>query len=397
MSDHRATDIEVANTGLLPETPEAAAPPDGDRQPSPRELAMERIAANYERQRQRELDQAGEAGNQEAGVAANGAQRPVNPSLGELEEDREYEDPYVDHAEPAATTRNTQPSDNQRGAESGQVQAQPPAQRPTAPELISVQVDGQQFQVTQEQLIQLARVGMIANHTVDQFQRMQQAPVQQPAPQPQQRQEQPQALFDQERVRQAVKRIQFGSEDEGTSALSELIGDVVQRAAPRPAPPTDVVAIANQAARMAIHHSQSERDKATIQAEYGEILADPQLSQLAAINVGVLKQEAAMLGVQKSDLEIYREAGNRVFDALRRPRPGVAVEHPAGDPPASPASQAPNVVVRRAATDARKREAPRSMSQVIDRRALAPETPRAPSGSDIVDMMRKARGQTSMK
>lgn len=389
MSDHRATDIEVANTGLLPETPEAAAPPDGDRQPSPRELAMERIAANYERQRQRELDQAGEAGNQEAGVAANGAQRPVNPSLGELEEDREYEDPYVAPGAP-------EPTQLAKPAIARPAPVVQPVQ-PTAPELISVQVDGQQFQVTQEQLIQLARVGMIANHTVDQFQRMQQAPVQQPAPQPQQRQEQPQALFDQERVRQAVKRIQFGSEDEGTSALSELIGDVVQRAAPRPAPPTDVVAIANQAARMAIHHSQSERDKATIQAEYGEILADPQLSQLAAINVGVLKQEAAMLGVQKSDLEIYREAGNRVFDALRRPRPGVAVEHPAGDLPASPASQAPNVVVRRAATDARKREAPRSMSQVIDRRALAPETPRAPSGSDIVDMMRKARGQTSMK
>jgi hypothetical protein len=365
MSDR--TEIEIPETGLVPE-PESVDPPQNDqpREKTPRELAMEKILAKVETNRQAEIDQ-GRVYDEDARAA------------GLTFEQDEPEPATEPDAPPAPQPKPAQPAHTAA---------------PVAPELVTVQLDGQSVQVTQDQLVQLARMGMIANSTIQEYQRASYQPQPPPPPAPP---APPRSVIDDAKIRDTVKRIQYGTEDDASGALSELIGQVVQNAA-QPPQHIDPVAIANYAATVAQQRAQMAADTAVIHNEYKDIISNPQLSQLAALNVQAIRQEHAMLGVRKSDLDIFREAGNRVLDALGKPRPDAASEPPAAPAGNPPASQASGLVVRpRTSTDARKREAPRATSQVVGLRQPAPEAPRAPTGSDIVEQYRKARGQSSMR
>lgn len=365
------SDFEVPNTGLLPEAP-VEEHVDAERRVNPRDAMMARIAAKVEAAREAELGNPSEEHSLEDLLAANEATRPRSAALGEVEEDRaprREAEPVVEAA----------PEPTQRAA---------PQPAPHQPQTFAVDVDGQQLHVTQDQLVHLARMGVVANQALHQYQTQQyQTPVQQ---QPVRQQEAPRAYVDENQVAQTVKAIQYGDEASAAKALTELVNHVVSRS-PQ-APQIDVVAIGNYAAQKAAAEARFEHDKLIIRNEYPEIVNDPDFQHMAAMKVTQLMQRNASLGQQQSNLDVYREAGNLVLDKIGKPRPGQRVDE-------STAPQAPNLVVRRSAADieGRKRAAPRAVSQVIDRRSAAPQAPRAPTTSEVIDLMRQKRGQTSMR
>lgn len=390
MSDR--SDIEIPATGLLPES-HVEQPAPVEREPTARERAMVGILASRQRALEAEIGQADEHASAEPADSREqySATRPTNPALGEVEADRDYQDPYAEPEQPEAVAEPA--AKPQQRSEP----AAPVVQQPTAPQTFPVNVDGQQYYVTSEQRDALASMGAIANREVARFQQQQyQAPAPQPQPQAPQ-----QPVVDRERIARTIKAIQYGDEATAAQELTDLIIAHVQPAAPS----IDAVAIGNYAAQRARHEARFEADTQIIRQEYAEIMADPDLAHLAGMKVAQLRQRNQSLGQQQSDLDVFREAGNLVLDKIGKPRPndpngprGGGVPSPRGNTePTAP--QAPNIVVRRSSgeIDARKRAAPRAMSQVIDRRSAAPQAPRAPTASDVVEMMRAKRGQTSMR
>lgn len=354
MSDSRS-EIEVPPTGLLPENnPEDHQQEAGERQKSPREIAMEAIYARRAQQMEAENEQAHDAVER----------LPENELGGAIEE------PAVEQVDPEPVARTP-------------AVREPAPSAPSAAETFAVEVDGQQLHVTRDQMAALARMGVIANQALHQYQR------QAPQFQPPALVERP--VVDDARVRETIKKIQYGNEDDATGALTSLILDVTQRA-PQ-APQIDPMVVANYAAGIAQQRAQLTNDTDTIRREFSDLFDNPIRSNAAAQQVTAIRQRNMSLGHNQSDLDIYREAGLRVREAfgMTAPQSGVT-----GDSTASQA--APPIVVRsRGEVERRKREAPRSTSQVIDRRSAAPEAPRPPTSADIVEMMRKARGQTSMR
>jgi hypothetical protein len=329
-----------------------------NRQPSPREEMMKAIAERAEQRRQEELAQAAvyDREAREAGLAFPEEEQAPEP-------------------EPETPAKTPEPLE---------------AEAPKQPVLRRINFEGQQIDVTEEQYEQLARMGMLANVALRQYQQQpqQQQQAQQPQPGPQPAQQQQQPVVDPDLVRQTVRKIQYGGEDDGAQALTELVSHVVSRV-PQPQP-IDQNQIIQQAAAVAQQQAQFARDLEIIQREYKDtIFNDPQRTMLARLNVDAIRQRNAAAGINSSDLEIFREAGNRVLDALNLPRPNTQ------DGRAAAIQAAPLQTPQRADVIERKRAAPKTTT-TVDRRAPSPPMPRQPTASEIVDKMRQQRGQASM-
>lgn len=348
MSD--ATSVDIPETMHIEQEQDDA--PAGERKLSPREIAMEAIARRAEEQRERELAQAAiyDQDARDAGLTFP-ADEPEAPAVAEVK---------LEAVLPAKAPPPAEPA---------------PAPAP-APALRSVNIDGQQWSVTEEQFAQLANLGMITRHAL-----MQQPAPQAPAPVSQQ-------FVDRARIEDTVERLQYGDKTQAVEALQNLIQDVVRNA---PQTPVDAAAIVQQSVLAARAQAQQERDRSVIEQEYPEIFADPQRTLLAKLNVDAIRARNQQIGRFQNDLDIYREAGNAVYDALRLSRPGSQADNQPSALQAAPVTVQPRQDVIE-----RKRAAPRT-TQVIDRRAVAPETPRPPTGSEIVERMRQQRGQTSLR
>ncbi|HET8635335.1 MAG TPA: hypothetical protein VFL96_00635 [Acidobacteriaceae bacterium] len=341
---------------------EAQISEDGEkRQLSPRELAMERILARRQEAIAKEVAHGVEL-EQEARAIAG------------VEEDAP-DDPV--EAEPAPVEAKV---------EEPVAPAAPAA--PAAPSLVDVDVPGYgRMQVTQEQLVRLAQMGAVANAA------MHQAPAQVPVA--------PSApvtsapIIDDETAKAFARRLAYGDEAEGGKALQELITSVVQRAA---APQLDQTAIVQAAVQQSMQAQQFLHNMQTIGAEYPDIFGKPdetdpaalakhhRLSRLAALELTDLRKHYAALGHARSDLDLYREAANNVRATLGAPQSQPAVE------------QATQSAIQAASSPSRlerKRAAPQNPTPV-SRVASLGEQPRAPSGSQIVAAMRKARGQVPL-
>ncbi len=344
MSD---TVIELPQTMDANPGPEDAAP--GERQKSAREVMMESIAARAQEVREAEMRQ-GDVYDEEARHAGL-AFPPEEPEV-----------------EPAPV-RETAPEPQQAAPQP----TPPPA--PVVHQPRTILLDGREYAVTDQQVEELARLGMVANAALHQYREQPQPAPPQPAP-----------LVDPNAVRDTVRKIQFGSEDEAADALLGFTTALVSRMPVAPA--IDPNQIAHRVTETVRADVQLARDKQVIQDEYADIFAHPQRTFLAKINVDAIRDRNIRTGHHQSDIDVYREAGNMVRDAMGLPQPGADAAH-------SPALQAAPVVVRQDVIE-RKRAAPR-ITQTVDRRAPAPEAPRAPSNSEIVDRMRVARGLPSMR
>jgi len=338
---------------------------EGERQLTARERMMADIARHAQEHREQE-----EALGAEYDREARDRGEALPPATFEREPEpvveaaQEHEAPAVEPIEPP------------------QVAASAAHPAPAHPALRHIVIDGQQIAVTDEQFAQLAQMGALAARNLTQ----QPAPVAAPEPVAP---PQPSVAVDEARVREAVQRIQFGSPDEGTQALAGLIQDVV-RQVPQ-APHIDQQKLVAEAEQRAVQRIAAEQTHALVRQEYPEIFKDQGLMALAQQRVHQLSQNALATGRRVNDLDIYREAGNQVYDLLKLPRPGSEITQPTASQ-AAPAIQP----TRSATIEERKRAAPRN-PQPVDRRSAVPEAPRPPSGSEIVNAMRVQRGQQSLQ
>jgi len=258
----------------------------------------------------------------------------------------------------------------------------PVVQPPPQSQVRTISVEGRQFEVTDQQYAELARLGMVANAALHQYR---QAPVEPAAPV----QAAPAApLVDPDQVRRVVREIQFGGEDAAAAALTEYTTGLLSRV-PAPQPQIDANLIVHTAVAEARRQALFAQEQAVIRQEYEDIFSNPQRIALASLNVNAIRARNTQIGRNQSDLDIYREAGNMVREALfAPPRPGNEEDTP-------PAVQSP-VVAPRVDVIERKRAAPRR-TEVVDRRAPEPVVARAPTGSEIVEQMRKQRHQPSLR
>ena len=253
-----------------------------------------------------------------------------------------------------------------------------PAPVHAAPQIRTVMLDGMQYQVTEQQFEQLANLGMVTTKALH----YQEPPAPQPALQPMATPQRP--MVDPDAVREAVKKIQYGGEDEGAEALTNLITNVISHV-PQ-APRIDPNQLVAQAVGEAEARARLRMESDIIRQEYADIFANPQREFLAQVNVEAIRRRNAAIGQRQPDLEIYREAGNMVRTAMGTPAPSAVIPEPRQE--AAPAQQPTQ---NRADVLERKRNAPRPTQQV-DMRAPTPQATRAPTGSEIVNRMRVARG-----
>ena len=356
MSDSRS-DIEVPPTGLLPENPEEGQVP-ANREKTRRELDMEAI---YERRRlQMEAELSGKIIRDGEEIDGGGQERlPENELGGPIEPDEEPQEPLEPRRR--AEREPEEPTPQER------------AQTPVGPQLYPVQLaDGQYVHVTLDQMARLANLGAVANQALHSYQNQVQPPSR-PDPVPE-----PDPDFE-----SVAAKVQYGNQADAAAALKSL-WEAGRKSFAQPQ--LDPIAIANYATQQARKEAQLIADGAVIRQEFADIFENPIRSKAAADIVPQLRQRNIAAGYQQSDLETYREAGHMVRQAF-----GLA------PPPAPPADPGQIRVQRDTQIDQRKRDSPKRQSQVIDRRAPAPESQRAPSKSDIVEWMRRTRHQPPMK
>ena len=225
------TELEIPATGLI----EDALPPE-QTEPiarNPREEALARIAAHYEEQLASELA-LGDEMARDADARAPAAEGGDSASLPS----------HAPQSSPDAPAHAVAPQ---------QAQHQQP------PPLRAINVQGQQLLVTEEQYDRLASIGAVANLALEQQHRQQTQvpPPPVPAPMPSG------AHLDRERAADIVQRLTYGSPEDGTAALEELI------AATR----VDPHAIAAHAAQQTLAHIQLQQDLNAIGQEFPEIFS----------------------------------------------------------------------------------------------------------------------------
>lgn len=354
------TELDVPQTMHF-EDRQADQPADIDesRYRSPRDEMMAAIVARREEQRQAEEEKLEAEIEGAIGAPVEAQEAPQQPA------------PEPQSAqEPSEVSAGEQPS-------------APVPVPAAAPSLRTVTLpNGQQFQVTDEQLVHLAAQGAIANLAIQQHQAQQQTPQPVSAPSPQPQSGGP--LIDREKARAVVQRLAYGSPEDGEAALQDFAQEVVSR---QPAVNPEV--IRQQAVADALQHIQLQNDLARIGHEFPNIWNSRALSVGAAAELNDIRQRDALLGANRPAIEQYREACQRVMGQL----PPLASQS-AGDQ-VSPAVQAAPKVAETPRLE-RKRAAPRNPVAVSRSAGLGDEPSRPPSGSQIVAQMRQQRHQAPM-
>ncbi len=378
MSDF--TEILIPETMHI-ETEEQTPPvPENEQRPlSKREEQMAAIAEN--RRLAIEREQAyGVVMENEARAAGGGAPVPETPEPRAV-----ADEPPAQHT-PATVT----------GAESPQPPASGPATADIQQRRHIVNVGGQQFVVNDAELAHLASLGATTQIALNQQPREQlPAP---PAPEP--RRVAP--AIDPELTRNVVRRINYGNEEEAATALTDFAGHLAQQFQQQPVDPRQLVEQAKAEMRQ---ETMVQNNLLTIGREFPEVfgpldkpVTDPQeaaryrrASQLAALALDDIRRRDFMLGVQRSDLEVYREAANEVRATIGGARPASQ----SGQETATPAAIQAAVPAAHSERLTRKRAAP-SLPSAVSR--VAPDgdaTPRQLTKSEIVAWMAQKRHQQS--
>jgi hypothetical protein len=345
-----STEVELPTDTTLAERPvEPVVAEPSERELSPRERALEAIYASRAEVVANELGLAKDLGFEAPG-----------------DEPAALAEAAAETVEPAPTeARQTPPS-----APAADAPQLPQAQSDPAGHLI--EIEGQQFRVDDAQLRELARMGAMANIAMA---RQQQAPAEHPPPVPQ--------AVPEIDAKAIYQRIAYGSAEDGEAAVRDLAALMAQRAGPQIDP--------NQIAQNVRHQVKQEltleSNLQTIAREYSEIFNDTSLSQFAALKLSETRHEFAAKGIQASDLDLYREACNRVRGVIA-PR----------QQPQSAGEPAPTALQAAPANDRleRKRAAPRNPTAVSRSAGVAAEAPRPPTQAEIIDRMRQSRGQPSL-
>lgn len=282
---------------------------------------------------------------------------------------------------------------------SGTKEPEEAAEAPIAKKTIVV--DGQSLEFTEDELIRLAQRGMSADNRFqeaanmrqqynDALARAQGQQYQPTAPAAGQQAVQPQSTpADDAMLKEISRRISYGSEEEQTRAVSDLI-NVAAKTAGRNIQVPSPDQLVNVATQNALATIRFEQNMETIGREYKDIFEDEDLTLIAAKQANKLDMKYKMLGLAKSPLEIYREAGNTVREKYLN---GVSASEHVGSITTQTPIQSAQVLPMTAKVE-RKRVAPQPPA-AANRTASDNAQSAHPSGSQIVAQMRKSRHQSA--
>lgn len=332
-----------------PEQTEKAASEEKKEPVNPRKAIMEQIYANREKSYQKELDYA-------AAVSVGATVDPILDEASPISEERKTEEPLQ---------------------EVEKVKSEP-AKEPSKKKYI---IAGQQVELTEDELAGLASRTVQAEHRLQQIP---QQPIYQQPFQPQQvlpQVQQPPEIDS--RLKDIARKITYGSEEESTKALGELVGltaGLVQR--PQGPTPDQIVqaAVAQTTAQL-----QFKQNLDTIASEYKDVFEKRSATLVAADHVNSLRNRYATIGIQKPDVELYREACE-----LTREEFGLK-SSTASQNGEKKIAASPNLGSKLE----RKRAAPQPAAPA-HKISHADPAKSAPTGSDIVANMRKSRGQAAL-
>lgn len=226
-----------------------------------------------------------------------------------------------------------------------------------ADDYVTVKVDGQERQVLKSQIIEAGVRTLQKESAADR--RLEEATrLLREAQETAQPKRQPLPDMDEAEL---AHRIRMGSDEEAAEAMRVLKGRET-------ATPEEIAAFAEN---RAINRIKAEGAIEWFQTEYKEIFADPYLVRLA------LGEDERMLreGDQRSYRERYQEIGNTLRDKIREWKGGKA-------------EIVPN-------TDKQERKATITNLPAASARQPATETPKPKTQAQIIEEMRKRRGQSA--
>ena len=338
------------------DAPEPKAQEDAEPEKiDPRKAIMDKIYANRSEQFKKELDTAAAA------------------DLGATTDAIVDEAPVLDRKDVA---------DEPKVEAVAEAKPQPKAE---APAKRSINIGGQQYELTEAEIEQLAQRAVYAENHIrqqearPQYQQPQQQQIQQPAPQD--------VALDAVQLKEIARRITYGSEEESTRALADFAGLTADlaRKTTNSLPPEQLVQVATA---NAVAQVRFENDLQTIASEYADVFENRSKSLIAADKVGLLRQKYAQLGMPKTQIELYREACSETQKEFgARPETATVAERN------NPSVQQVVTRVNQNRVE-RKRAAPQPISAVNKTQQMSNQSA-YPSGSDIVSAMRKSRGQPS--
>lgn len=366
------TDLSIPDAMRIEDiTPAPEAPEEKPR--NPREEQMRRIAAHYEEQQRATEIAYGEQ------LSRDAAERePARDGEAEREEGDGL-DATSALADPAVGGEPKIPAPS--------VPASEPVALPQQPRLLQINVPGygQPLYVTEDQYAHLASTGAMANMAMHQAQQQPRQP--DPAPQP--IHQPPTApVLGRDEAAAIVQQLVYGSQDDGVAAVQALATQLASRMPAQIDPSAIRADVAQQLRSEFAQQRQLESDLTIIGTEFPDVFHHQGPAKLAALNLLDIRQRDRALGRQRPDIDAYREAAQLVRQdfggVLQQPRPGPDIQPAA----LQAAPQADRLE--------RKRAAPRNPAAVSRTASLGEETPRPPTGSQIVDQIRRARHQLPM-
>tara|TARA_B100000524_G_scaffold311976_1_gene188764 strand:- start:3560 stop:4744 length:1185 start_codon:yes stop_codon:yes gene_type:complete len=259
--------------------------------------------------------------------------------------------------------------------------------KPIEEEKFTIKVNGQEKLVGKEELIRMAQMGESATQKFQEAATMKAqaealAQLRQEEAESKKEVEEPKPNIDEEELNKLVHDIQFGEGDAAKNALKKIL----TRNQPTPQPQIDEMAIARQAAEQATQQVQSkvafDNLLKDLGQEFPDVFADRNTTYLAAQYVHEMRAEDAQSGTSRSDAELFRTACKTVQDWSK----SRLSEVDSGKPKAKPKASTKKVEAKRRSADVVKP----STSSKAD---IGEDTPPPPTKSQIVDMMRKKRGQ----
>lgn len=373
------TDVEIPeNMHIESEPPEQGTGPT-DTTPDPRKDAMQAIYANRNAQIEKELNLPASADD-----APQEGDAPLEPAPAE---------PAITPA-PAPSAEPAAPSTPQAPA------TDDPNPGAAQSKKYQLAVNGRVIEMGEDDVVKAAQRVLSADERYQQASAMRNEAIQlrnqppaQSAPvndQTTQRQSQfdPMTLIDDKKADEFIRKINYGSDEEQRSAIRELGASIATgiegRAANNPTPDQ----VAEYATQQALARINFQNNLQAIGNEFKELFLSRPLTIAAADTVGQLRTQYAAQGVQKTEVEIYREACQSISDQfLKR-----------DDPPSPEPATAIPVQAAQPATSGnrfeRKRAAPQPPAAAT---MVATDNPK-PKGFDpstIVQQMRKSRGQSA--
>ena len=293
--------------------------------------------------------------------------------------------------------RQALPNVNQQTLNRSQPQQQQPNQQ--GEQRINVPINGQMVALTNKEITDLINIGADAVRQASQpIQQQQPRPQPQPQPQPRPQPFVPPTI-NTASAKRLVQQLAFGNEDEAAIAMQDIIATAVMIAQAEQAkinPQIVNVAVENAAIRIA-EKKELDDNLAIIEREYPDLMASALKGTMAAHALVQIRNRNAQTGRQQSNLDSYREACQIVRRELGLPQQQQQVVQtnninnmPNANPNVAPSAQRTAIAARKQGASQQPVSAGRAGVNV----AVAAQANGARSGSDIVNEMRKSRGQT---